>query len=321
MKKAVIASILVGGMWGNISSPLTQPVLAETLAPVPASVTTANSLKLELLNAGAEPRRELRFRPAANSKQTMTMTMGMSMDMTIGEMPLPKTTIPRMVVKIDSIVKKVDPSGDIHCSFGYSDIQAIADGGDASPAMLAAIKKSLKSIVGIKLDLVIGSDGKLKSKNLILPKNVDPMVAQTLKQFDRSMEQLSTQLPSGMLGLGAKWRIDNSVKVAGIQFNQSSTYEIVEMSATGMTIKTQIAQSAPPQDLPMPGVGKEIKGRITSLISSGEGQYVMLFDSLLPVSGRSVMNTDSKTSVQVGTKEQPTNMSSKITIDLNISSK
>ncbi len=121
--------------------------------------------------------------------------------------------------------------------------------------------------------------------------------------------------------MGAKWRIDNSAKVAGIQFNQSSTYQIVEINETGMTIETQIAQSAPPQDFVIPGVGKEVKGKITSLVSSGGGRYVMLFNSLLPVAGKSLTNTDSKTSVQIGTKEQPTNMSNKITIDLNISSK
>lgn len=320
MKKAVIVSILVGGIWGNISAPVVQPAIAQSLPIVQPSPAPANTSKIELLDAGAEPRRELKFRPVVNSKQTVTMTMGMSMEMSIGETPLPKTPIPNMVLKIDAIVRQVDPSGDIHCSFAYSDARAIASR-DTQPEVLAAMQKSLKSMVGIKLDLVIDSSGKLKRKNLILPKNIDPTIKQALSQFDRAMEQLSTQLPVEQVGLGAKWRVNNSLQVAGIQFNQSSTNEIVEMNQTGMTVKTTVTQSAPPQDVPMPEAGKEVKGKIISLISSGEGSYVMLFDSLLPVAGKSLTNTDSKTSVQMSASEPITNMSSKISIDLNISSK
>jgi hypothetical protein len=320
MNKAIIASILVGGMWGNISTPFIQPAIAQSLPTVQPSPAPVNTSNIELLDAGAEPRRELKFRPAVNSRQTVTMTMGMSMDMSIGETPLPKTPIPNMVLKIDAIVRQVDPSGDIHCSFAYSDVRAIANK-DTTPQMIAAMQKSLKSMVGIKLDMVIDSTGKLKRKNLILPKNIDPTIKQALSQFDRAMEQLSTQLPVEQVGLGAKWRVNNALQIAGIQFNQSATNEIVEMNQTGITVKTTIAQSAPPQDIPMPGAGKEVKGKITSLISSGEGSYVMLFDSLLPVSGKSLTNTDSKTSVQMSASEPTTNMSSKISIDLNISSK
>jgi hypothetical protein len=319
MNKAVIASILVGGIWG-ISVPSVPSAVAQTLPTVQPTAATANPVKTELLQAGVEPRRELRFRPTINSKQSMTMTMGMSMEMTVGETPIPKTPIPKMLLKIDALVRQIDPSGDIHCSFGYSDMRAIA-APDTSPEILAAMQKSLKSMVGTKIDLVIGSNGQIKSKNLSLPKNIDPTIKQSLSQLDRSMEQLSTPLPVEKIGLGGKWRVNNSIQVAGIKFDRSSTYEVVEIDDRGMTVKATISQSAPPQALPMPGAAKEAKGEITSLVSSGEGKYAIRFDSLLPLSGNSSSKTDSKTTIQVSEKEPPTNMSSKISIDLNISSK
>ncbi len=319
MKKALIASIFIGGMWG-VAAPV-NPAAAQSTPIVQPVAATASPAKLEVLTTGAEPRRELKFRPAINSRQSMTMTMGMSMQMTMGETPLPKTPIPKMVLTIESIVKQVDPSGDIHCSFTYSDVRAIA-APDTPPEMLAAIQKSLKSLKGIKIDLVTSSTGQIRSKNLVLPKNIDPVLKQTLSQFDRSIEQLSTQLPDGMLGLGAKWQKQNSLNLGGIQLNQSSTYEIVKIDDTGMTIKTTIAQSSPPQDLPMPSsAGKEVKAKLTSLISSGEGESVMLFDSLLPIAGKSATTTDSQTTVQMSPGDPPTNMSTKISIDLAVSSK
>ena len=188
MNKALILSVLIGGMCGNIATPIA--LQSATAAPLPKldspmerllqkqtlryrqRSVAAQPSKIELLTPGAEPRRELKFRPAANSKQSMTMTMGMSMDMSMGDSPLPKTPIPKMVIKMDLNVQKVDPSGDIYYNFAYGDIKAIAEK-DTPPAMLAAMQKSLKSLIGIQGNIVIDSSGLVKSKNLILPKTVD----------------------------------------------------------------------------------------------------------------------------------------------------
>ncbi len=317
MNKTLIVSILIGGICGSISSPFIKPVAAETLPTIQPAAEKVNPAKLQLLEPGAEPRRQLKFQPAANSKQTMTMTMGMSMEMKMGESPLPKTPIPKVVMKIDLAVGKIESSGDINYTFSYSDIKAIGDK-DTPPEMLAAMQKSLKSMMGITGNVVISNTGQVKSQNLILPKTIDPLMKQTLEQFNQSMEQLSARLPSELVGVGAKWQTTNSLQVKGIQFNQSSTYEIADINDRGMTIKTKIVQSAPQQDIAIPGAGKEVKAKINSLNSNGEGKYVVLFDSLLPVDGNLSTTTNSNMSIQNSSKEQPTNVTSKIGIDLNI---
>ncbi len=132
MRKTFLLSLIIGGMCGNIATPIsTQPATAAPLSQLDRSLV-AQPAKIELLTPGAEPWRELKFRPAVNSKQTMTMTMGMSMDMSMGDSPMPKMQIPKMVIKMDLNVQKVDPSGDIYYNFAYGDIKAIADS-DTSP--------------------------------------------------------------------------------------------------------------------------------------------------------------------------------------------
>jgi hypothetical protein len=320
MNKALIVSILIGGMCGNLSSSMMQPVAAGTVPTKQAAAEPSQSAKLELLASGAEPRRELKFRPAANSKQTMMMTMGMSMDMTMGDRPMPKMQIPKVAMKIELNVQQVDPSGDIHYSFAYTDINAIADK-NTEPEMLAAIQKSFKTLKGIKGNIVIGSSGQVKSKNLTLPKTADPMMRQTLEQLNKSIEQISTRFPIEMVGLGAKWQVSNALQAGGIRFNQSSIYEIVKLDNSGMTIQTKTSQSAPAQDLTLPGVGKEAKAKLTSLNSNGVGTYTVRFDSLLPIDGKLSVNTDSKMSLQASAKEPPTNLVNKMAIDVNISAK
>ncbi len=324
MNKCLIASILVGSIWSHSSlASSVSPVVAQippAASEVPTKIDT-NSSKLELLDAGTEPRQAVKFRPLANTKQTLTMTMGMSMDVVMGETPLPKTNIPKILMKVDLKVDKVEPSGDIHYSFGYSDINAIADK-TTSPEVTAAIQKSFKNLIGIRGDLVMSSAGQVKSQKLTLPKSIDPLTKQTLDQFTKSMEQISTRLPAKAVGLGAKWQTTHTLNIAGIQLNQSSIYEIVAIDERGMTVKCKVAQSAPPQDLAVPGAtanGAKIK--IDSLNSSGDGTYIVLFDSLFPISGKLSSVTESKMSVQINAKEPSTNIVSKIAIDLNMSGK
>jgi hypothetical protein len=316
MNKALIVSVLIGGMCGNIAEPMMPPVVAGNIpvAQIPPAV------QVKLLTTGAEPRRELKFRPIANTKQTMTMTMGMSMDMMMGDSPMPKLPIPKMVMKMDLNVQQVDPSGDIHYNFAYSDIKVIADK-DTPPEMLTAIQKSFKSLMGIKGEMIIGSSGQVKSKNLTLPKTVEPTMKQTLEQLNKSLDQISTRLPSEMVGLGAKWQVTNSLQVAGVRVNQSSTYEIVKLDDRGMTVQNKTIQSSPPQELILPGIDKQVKAKLTSLTSIGEGNYTIQFDSILPIEGKVSVLTDSKMTIQITPKEQPTNLVNKMAIELNISSK
>jgi hypothetical protein len=320
MNKTLILSLLIGGICGNISAPIAiQPVTAAPLAKLERASAQA-AATIELLSPGSEPRRELKFKPAANSKQTMVMTMGMSMDMSVGGNSMPKTPIPKMVITMDLNVQKVDPSGDIHYSFAYGDIKAISEK-DTPPELLAAMQKSLNSLKGIQGNIVMSSSGVVKSKKLILPKTVEPTIKETLEQFNTSMDRFSTELPNGLLGIGAKWKVNNAIQSGGIKLNQSATHEIVEINDTGMTIKTQITQLALPQDLKLPNAGKNVKIKLTSLTSKGEGQYQIRFDSLLPISGKLSINSDSKMSIQSSSKEPPTSMVNNVAIDLDISDK
>ncbi len=316
MKKLFIASILVGSIWGNDALRSPQTVVAQT-APT-ASPATIAPAKLELLDAGAAPRQEVKFRPLANSQQTMTMTMGMSMDMMLGETPLPKSKLPKIVMKLDLKVGKIEPSGDVNYSFNYSDVRTIADK-DTPPELTASIQNRMKTLIGVGGDIVISSDGRVKSQKFRFPNTIEPTMKQTLDRLTKSLEQISTRLPSQAVGLGAKWQTTNSLTMSGIQLNQAATYEVVAIDARGMTVKCKISQSAPPQSIAIPGAtANSSKINIDSLDSTGEGTYVVMFDSLLPISGKLSSVTDSKMSFQNDPKQPVTKISGKVAIDLDV---
>jgi hypothetical protein len=322
VKKLLIVSILVGSIWGNDAVRSPQPIVAQTVPTVSPAPTTAASAKLELLDAGAAPRQKIKFRPLPNSQQTIKVTMGMSMDMVLGETPLPKTNLPKIAIEIDLQIGKIEPSGDINYRFKYRDIKAIADK-DTSPVTTVSFQKSLKTLVGISGDILLGSDGLVKRQKLTLPKTIDPTLKQTIEQFNESIDRMYIQLPSQAVGLGAKWQIINSLTTNGIQLNQTDTYEVVALDARGMTVKNKIAESAPPQNIVVPATAANSSSniKIDWIDTTGEGTYVVMFDSILPVAGKLSGITDSKMSFQNDPKQPVTQISSKMAIDLNLVSK
>lgn len=315
-KKSLITSLLFGALWYQNVPVSSQPI--DSRSNTVQQSTDTKTAKLEILDLGATPRRELRFRPVVNSRQTMTMTMAVSLETIVGETPLAKKVIPKVVIKIDVAVKEIDPSGDIHYNFGYNDIKVLPDK-NTPPQLAATLQKRLDSLKAITGNIVVNNLGQLKSQKYILPKNADPTLKQTLDQFTKSIKNISTQLPSVAVGLGAKWRTNDALNLSGIALTQTSSYEIVELTDRGMKLRSKISQVAPPQNLSIPKVSAQsTTTKLESLTSSGDGIVEIALDSMLPIAEKFSIATQSKTSFQMDVKEPATNITSKIAIDLDL---
>jgi hypothetical protein len=212
----------------------------------------------------------------------------------------------------------VDSSGDIHCRFQYSNVQ-ISEGNDIFPDGFELIKTSLESMMqGTTIDIVSDRNGKIKSKNLILPKTVDPKSEQVISQLDVSNSSFwVTAVPVEKIGVGAKWRANDLVEVFGSKINVSTTYEIVELNQKVMTVKMNIAESF----LNLPTSTKKLPFRANSFKFSGQGKYTLAFDSLLPIAGNFSINAEGKLSIKMKTSEPPTNIVIKTSLDTNFLSK
>src|SRR4051794_29556904 len=70
-------------------------------------------MSIKLVDAGAEPRKELRLHPSAGDKQTCVMTTRMGMEMKMGETSNPGMKLPGMILTMDMTVKSVSPEGEI----------------------------------------------------------------------------------------------------------------------------------------------------------------------------------------------------------------
>jgi hypothetical protein len=244
MKKVLFVGslLLLTADWGFITQ------AQQTPKPKPSSPTAKPTQQrpiVELLSIGAEPRQLLRFKPALKSKQIGSMIMKMDMGLSIAGKAAPRNKVPATVMTFETTVKQIDPNGNIHYQFRYTQADLVGDS-SVPPAALKELRAQLQNLKGISGTVVVDNRGQTQLGKFDLPQRLDSKAKLTLKQISRSVEQLSAPLPEPAIGLGAKWRVTTSPTIGGIRLTQSATYELIKLQDDRATLKVAIAQQAPP---------------------------------------------------------------------------
>ena len=95
-------------------------VVQQPVRGVSAPAANSKTPQVELLNPGVEPRQQLRLKPAINVKETTVMTVKMDMDISASGQSSAAGKIPVSVMTFETKVTKIDPNGDIHYEFAYT---------------------------------------------------------------------------------------------------------------------------------------------------------------------------------------------------------
>ena len=320
-------TFFVGGIIFLIASAglksLEIPAKAEILAKQVvnnAPKISAGSPQVELLTAGAEPRQELRFKPVVGSKETASMTMNMNLAMSVEGKAVPAFKMPATVMTTDAIVTKVDPNGDIHYEFSYTDADIVGDT-TLPPELINKMRAEINKMKGFKGSAIVDSRGQTKKASFILPQNLEPSLKQMLEQMSKSMEQLSSPVPQQAVGIGAKWRVSSAVNVSGISLNQIVTYELVDIKDGVATLNITLEQQAPPsQKLTSPQSPKGITLSIKSYNGTGQGRALVALNKLLPINSTVSVRSNSEMVGKTSSGEETT-INQQITMEMSIQTK
>lgn len=300
MKKTLLVSsccfLLVGGGLKPVSVSAGTPLIVAQNNNSSQAAPIART-QVELISPGAEPRQELRFKPAINAKQERTLKTNMDVKSSISGKSMPTYKIPQSVMKVESLVTQVDPNGDIHSKFSYTEADVVSDP-NVPPALFKAMQSSVKQMVGMGGSFISDNRGQVKSGQLNLPEGTNPMTKQMLDQLSNSLDQFSSPLPQEAVGKGAKWRTSAKINLSGISLTQNVIYELVDLKDNVATLNVSLEQQANSQQLNLPGVPSGANLALKSLTSKGQGQVVMRMDSMMPVSSNISINSNNEMSIK-----------------------
>lgn len=321
MKKTLLIGSALLAIALGLGQPLSRTVSAsdgsKQLSPEETSIAPGANMQVKLLNAGAFPRQKLRFQPTANAKQNMTMTVKMGVVTLVEGQPWRQAKMPEIVMQMEMAILRVDTNGDIHSQFSYTDAQIKPDE-TMTPDAIAKISEEIQKIVGITGSSIIDNRGQVKSAKFNLPEGLDPNTAQLLARLSNSLDHISSPMPAEAVGIGAKWQVETTPNLNGINMTQQTSYELLNFQDNVATLKVAIQQQAPSQDMTSPALPADATVTMKSFQGQGTGQITMGLDGAMPVSSN--IDLVSQTEINAQRNGQSANFGTEISMQMTIQS-
>ena len=231
---------------------------ADTRPAVP-EMTNAPKMNLEaqppaaksnvkLLEAGAEPRKVLRYHVKPGDKQSAIMTWKLKMDM-----PMPAAapggaapavpSIPEISIPVDYAVQSIAANGDVTYTATMGEA-TLAQDTNTPPEVLQQMQTAFAGIKGVSSTWVKTSRGATKRLAAKPTATTNPQVRQMLDQFSESADIMNVELPEEAVGVGAKWESKNTTKVQTATVGQTGTFELASMDGDKLGTKFDVTFDA-----------------------------------------------------------------------------
>lgn len=307
--------------WAIELSPIVTKAETRLLTQQPASLApepdrSSTSPQIELLNPGAEPRQQLRLKPAINVKQAIVITLRIERGTSVNAQSSPAIKWPGSMMTFETKVTKIDANGDIHYEFFVANADIAGDTANFPATAIDALRSQLKKMVGVKGYLIMDNRSFDKGGKFIFPEGVDSQLKQQFQQI--SKEQLSLPLPAEAVGQGAKWRVFSASSFNGINVNNIVTYELTGLQDGVVTLNSSIKQQANPQKLTDPQLPAGATLTLKSFVGQGGGTIIIRLDKLQPV--RFIMSVNSHREIVLKNAGNPEELTFKTQMSMEMTS-
>jgi len=200
-----------------------------------------------LLDAGAEPRQELRYvyQASCNGSTTYEATQEFIQELD-GETqpgPGPITTITEMQ-------SSVSRQGDLYEV--TREIVAARTGDDAPADLAPLMDDQLATIVGLRMILTVNDRGVVVLDGSMVEgaEGLDAPPGEGLT----TLQQAQPALPIEAIGVGAKWQVDSQLTTSGVVLNNTAVFELVSADDLVVEIHGSASQvAAPGSTMQQPG--------------------------------------------------------------------
>jgi hypothetical protein len=235
---------------------------------------------IEVESTGDEPRRELRLHPAVGTREVLELSVGMRLAMKNGTQDLPSVPVPTTKTRLSAAVEEIGPDGVMKVRHAADSVEVIA--GPETPAMVVEqVRQSVEPLAKFRAVMRMDGRGAVLGGEVELPRDLPPMVRQTMQQMTESLGQLAAPLPEPAVGPGAVWSATNVVSQNGMQLRQVSRYTLVSLDGDHAVLEATISQELLDPNVSPPGMAG-VTARVSDFRSSGRSTMSLDLDRLMP---------------------------------------
>jgi hypothetical protein len=279
----VLLAVLMSFAMSGVHS-LSSVAAAQDAADGSAAKSEQASVQVKVLDAGAAPRRELRYKFSTGDTEKMLMDMDMSMAVEFGGRKPPKVKIPKMRMKMSIADKKRTSAGLLQYSFKLDEIEVVAAERD-NPAVVNQMKQQLKGVKGLSGSASVSPRGLTSDLQVKIPAGASPQLKQMMENMKQSMQQMSAPFPVEAVGIGATWETTMKIPTPAFTMTQVATYKLISVQGATVKFEVSIKQTAEKQKMKnVPGVPANVKLMLESLNTQGKGTMEIELDKLSPKS-------------------------------------
>jgi hypothetical protein len=281
-----------------------------------AAIEGSGAVKIHLLEAGAEPRRQLRLKLDANRGNKMEMRMGMTMRMNIGGNSPPPITLPDMISVMEVTPRTVAADRGVFAWEVTS--YKVANTPGVPAALRAELGKQLGALVGAKGTNSLDNRGRNLGATFEMPPGIPPQVAQMLDGMRNALSTMSAPLPQEAVGVGASWRTEMDMVQNGMTAKVAYVFEVKAIKGDRVDLAVELTTAGVPGPFNPPGMPPGTKGRLDSMTGTGAGTVQLDLASVVPVASKIRSNTESQVTVEaMGSKQS---VKTSMAIDMAIKS-
>lgn len=258
----------------------------------------------ELISPGAEPRAPLRYQLTAGTRARSTLRIlaepiGMLRTSSAVRFTTELEVLPAIAgdptLPVTLRVIEAHPDGgapDGTGSAAHPDGASPDGTGSAAPAGSAAppaaipatTQDALARLRGLEMRATVSPLGKLDGLALRSAAAGDAPAGDAptgdvpaeddaeLQTLSTTMQQLAVELPGADVGVGASWAVERPFPQGGLVLKARSVYQLLERTTTTVHLRSQIAFSAPDQQLQQGALTAELTG------FSGQGEGDLTID-------------------------------------------
>jgi hypothetical protein len=231
---------------------------------------------VEVTERGAEPRKELRYRPTIGQVERIELSMNIALTTTMDGQEGPPMELPTVTTIWLQTPRQITGDGKIQYDIDYESVKV--DPSDPSAAQLEQFFAPLTHVTGIGEMTERGEQVRL---DLSAPADAHDAAASQIDTMRMQMRNLGVIFPQEAIGEGAAWVVTMPVDIDGVQVEQKTTYTLQSSDDETVRLAMAVDQTAPQQKLSPPGMPPE-SASVERFSGTGEGEIRLEPGRLVP---------------------------------------